>query len=53
MRNMVQNDREANNQLSWVDKSAGIAQIPVDEAMKIIVAKGLPAVPASAGEKKK
>jgi hypothetical protein len=53
LRNMVQDDRDANDQLAWVDKSAGIAQIPVDEAMKIIVTKGLPAVPAPAGEKKK
>jgi hypothetical protein len=53
LRNMVQDDREANNKLGWIDKPAGIAQIPVDEAMKIIVSKGLPAVPAPAGEKKK
>jgi hypothetical protein len=53
LRNMVQDDREANNKLGWIDKPAGIAQIPVDEAMKIIISKGLPAVPAPAGEKKK
>lgn len=46
-------DEAANEKLDWVDKQAGIAQIPVEEAMKIIVSKGLPAVPAPAGEKKK
>jgi hypothetical protein len=27
----------------WVDKSAGVVRIPIDEAMKIVVQKGLPA----------
>jgi len=27
----------------WVDKNAGIARIPIDEAMKRVVEKGLPA----------
>ena len=53
MRNMIQDDREANEKLGWIDKPAGIAQIPVEEAMKIIVTKGLPAVSPPAGEKKK
>ena len=35
----------------WLDKNAGIAQIPVKEAMKIIAEKGLPS--ASAPEDKK
>jgi len=45
-------DQEANQKLEWVDQNAGIAQIPVKDAMKLIVEKGLPessAVP----EKKK
>ena len=53
MRNMIKDDRDANDKLGWIDKPAGIAQIPVEEAMKIIVSKGLPAVPAPAAEKKK
>jgi hypothetical protein len=53
MRNMIKDDRDANDKLGWIDKPGGIAQIPVEEAMKIIVSKGLPAVPAPAGEKKK
>ena len=42
-----------NEKRDWKHKPAGIAQIPGDEAMKIIVSKGFPALPASAAEKKK
>jgi cytoskeletal protein RodZ len=34
----------------WVDKSTGVVQIPIGEAMKLAVERGLPA--RSAGEKK-
>jgi hypothetical protein len=44
MREKVDADTKANNELGWVDKNAGIAQIPVKDAMKLIVAKGLPAL---------
>jgi hypothetical protein len=53
LRNKRESDQAANEKFDWVDKQAGIAQIPVDEAMKIIVTKGFPAVPAPAAEKKK
>jgi hypothetical protein len=46
-------DEAANEKYDWTNKQAGIARIPVEEAMKIIVSKGLPAVPAPAVEKKK
>jgi hypothetical protein len=46
-------DEAANEKLDWINKQAGIAQIPVDEAMKIIVSKGLPSVAAPPAEKKK
>ena len=46
-------DEAANEKYDWTNKPAGIARIPVEEAMKIIVSKGLPAVPAPAAEKKK
>jgi hypothetical protein len=35
-----------------VDEQSGIAQIPVSDAMKLIVEKGFPALPAAAAEKK-
>jgi hypothetical protein len=31
------------NGYSWIDKSAGIVRIPIDEAMKLTVQRGLPA----------
>jgi hypothetical protein len=52
LRNKREADQAAIDKYDWVDKQAGIAQIPVDEAMKIIVTKGFPAVPAPAAEKK-
>jgi hypothetical protein len=52
-RNKRDADEEANKKLGWIDQQAGIAQIPVEEAMKIIVVKGLPAVSAPPAEKKK
>jgi hypothetical protein len=51
-RDKVRADNEANEKYGWVDQSAGIAQIPVKEAMKIIAQKGLPATSIAAPEKK-
>jgi len=53
LRKKIQEDSEANEKLEWIDKSGGIAQIPVKDAMKIVAEKGLPAGPAPAAEKKK
>jgi hypothetical protein len=51
MRDKVEADTKANNELGWVDKNAGIAQIPVKDAMKLIVEKGMPAVSTPAEKK--
>ena len=53
LRDKIKADSEANQKLGWIDQKAGIAQIPVEEAMKIIASKGLPAVAAPPAEKKK
>jgi len=53
MRKKIQEDSEANEKLEWIDRSSGIAQIPVKDAMKILAEKGLNATPAPAMEKKK
>jgi hypothetical protein len=53
LRNKREADEAANEKYGWIDRQTGIAQIPVEEAMKIIVSKGLPAVAAQAAEKKK
>ena len=52
LRKKNQEDTEANEKLEWIDKSGGIAQIPVKEAMKIIAEKGLSAAPVQAEKKK-
>ena len=51
MREKVEADTKANNELGWVDKNAGIAQIPLKDAMKLIVEKGMPAVSAPTEKK--
>jgi hypothetical protein len=53
LRDKREADNAANEKYGWTDQQAGIAQIPVDEAMKIIVSKGLPAMATPAAEKKK
>jgi hypothetical protein len=53
MRDKIAEDTKANESYKWIDEKAGVAQIPVTEAMKIIAEKGLPAVTAAPAEKKK
>jgi hypothetical protein len=56
LRGKLRADTEANEKLEWIDKNAGIAQIPVKDAMRIIAEKGLPGTPTAAplsAEKKK
>jgi len=52
LRDKLKADNDANKKLSWVDQKAGIAQIPVQDAMQLIVEKGLPAVTPPPAEKK-
>jgi hypothetical protein len=52
LRIMLKADTDANNELRWVDEKAGVARIPVKDAMDLIVEKGLPPVPALPAEKK-
>ncbi|HEX2663225.1 MAG TPA: hypothetical protein VHM93_10380 [Candidatus Acidoferrum sp.] len=53
LRQKLKADNAANEKLQWIDKNAGIAQIPVEDAMRIIEEKGLPGAPApQAGPKK-
>lgn len=53
LRYKLKADLDANEKLEWIDKNAGVAQIPVEDAMKIIAEKGLPASSAPLAEKKK
>jgi hypothetical protein len=52
LREKNKQDTEANETLGWIDQSAGIAQIPVQDAMKMIAEKGMPGVSAAPAEKK-
>jgi hypothetical protein len=52
LREKIQADTEANRKLAWIDRKAGIVQIPVEDAMQWIVEKGLPAVTPPPAEKK-
>jgi hypothetical protein len=47
LREKMKQDTDANERYDWVDQNAGIAQIPVKDAMKIIAEKGLPGALAS------
>src|SRR6266436_5718371 len=53
LRDKMQKDSEADEKAAWIDQNTGIARIPVEDAMKIIAEKGLPAVSAPTAEKKK
>jgi hypothetical protein len=52
LRQKIQQDAEANQRIGWIDQSAGIVQIPVKDAMKIIAEKGLPAASTPQAENK-
>jgi hypothetical protein len=45
LRLKIESDTEANKKYGWIDQNAGVAQIPVQDAMKIIAEKGLPGPP--------
>ena len=53
LRDKIRRDTEANEKAAWIDQDAGIAQIPVHDAMRIIAEKGLPAASATGVERKK
>jgi len=40
----IKADTEAINSFKWVDEKAGIAEIPVKDAMQLVVDKGIPAI---------
>src|SRR6266849_868441 len=53
LREKMREDTEANEKAGWIDQTTGVAQIPVEDAMKIIAEKGLPAASTPPAEKKK
>jgi hypothetical protein len=53
LREKIQEDSQADEKAGWIDQNSGVAQIPVEDAMKIIAEKGLPVVSTPPAEKKK
>ena len=53
LREKIKADTEANERLGWIDQKDGIAQIPVEDAMKLIEQEGLSVVPTPPAAKKK
>jgi hypothetical protein len=53
LREKMREDTEANEKAGWIDQTAGVAQIPVEDAMKIIAEKGLLAASTPPAENKK
>jgi 7-keto-8-aminopelargonate synthetase-like enzyme len=53
LRKKNQEDAEANEKFEWIDRSSGIVQIPVKDAMRIVAEKGLSPAPTTSVEKKK
>jgi hypothetical protein len=51
MRDKLAADMKENSSYKWMDEKNGIAEIPVEDAMKIIAEKGLPANTAPAEKK--
>jgi hypothetical protein len=43
LRQLREQEDAALNAYGWVDRNAGVVRIPIGEAMKLIVARGLPA----------
>ena len=48
MRAMLAEQNKTLNSYGWVNKDAGVVRISIDEAMKLVIQKGLPAKPAAA-----
>jgi hypothetical protein len=52
LRDKLVADRKEISSYKWIDEKNGIAEIPVEDAMKIIAEKGLPAFGTAPAEKK-
>jgi len=45
LRDFLMNQENQLNSYGWVDEKAGVAHIPIEHAMELIVQRGLPVVP--------
>jgi hypothetical protein len=47
LRDLRESEGALLNSYRWVDKNGGVVRIPIDEAMKLVLQRGLPSRPAS------
>ena len=47
MRDLRESEDERLTTFGWVDRNAGVVRIPIDEAMKLTLQRGLPSRPAT------
>jgi hypothetical protein len=47
MKVMLEDEEKTLKSYGWVDKGGGVVRIPIDEAMRLVVEKGLPTKPAA------
>jgi hypothetical protein len=52
LRDMRADEDDVLTSYGWVDRNAGVVRIPIDEAMKLTLQRGLPARPARQGGSK-
>ncbi len=51
LRALRAHEDEVLNSYQWIDRSAGVVRIPIEEAIRITAQRGLPARPAAGGRK--
>jgi hypothetical protein len=47
MKDLRESEDERLNTFGWVDRNAGVVRIPIDQAMKLTLERGLPSRPAT------
>jgi hypothetical protein len=50
MKAMLEEEDKTLESYGWVDKNSGVVRIPIDEAMKLVLQKGLPSRPSASGQ---
>lgn len=50
LREFLMNQENQLNSYDWVDEKAGVARIPIDHAMELVVQRGVPVYPQSTAE---
>ena len=51
LRQLRETEDQALHQYGWVDQAAGVARVPIDQAKKLLIERGLPSRPAGVDPK--